>query len=374
MSTVLLMISDKTKLAELTKLLVLENHKVIVAEKGLSIRGFVNDNPDTIMIDAVYGTGTVEETKKGLPNKPIICVLPSYDARLAVEEMKAGAFDCIYPPVRRSGVIPVVEHAVGKSGPGNMAAEEAKGFSWKAHKKFVFAGAAVVGLLLFAAVLFKPAKPSRFDLPYNDPTAIICDAGEMWISNWYTQSIYRYKTTEDGLELKKSFYFSDFGPIALAKYDNYIWSVGNDLTLRQHMLNDNLDVVRSYKLAGHSPSGMAFINNNLWICDSASKKFFQFIISNGLVQVNSYETGLQSPVGLCWDGSSIWTVDAATNKLVQFRQKTDSIELVQIYRLSKTATGTIAGLCVTGKTAVFIYTDTPSYIIRRRLSGLKTEI
>jgi hypothetical protein len=373
MSTILLMMNDKTKLGEITKILTVDDHKVIVAEKGLSIRGFVNDNPDTVMIDAVYGAAMIEETKKGLPNKPIICVLPSYDARLALEMMKAGAFDCIYPPFRKSGVIPVVEHAVGKSGPPKAGAGP-KPITWKTHKKFFYAGGVVLACLLLAAVLFKPAKPMKFDLPYNDPTAIVCDAGEMWISNWYTQSIYRYKATEDGLELKKSFYFSDFGPTALAKYDNYIWSLGNDLTLRQHMLNDNLDVVRTYKLTGHTPTGMVFINNNLWICDSAAKKFFQFIISNGLVLVNTYETGLQSPVGICWDGSSIWTVDAATNKLYRFRQKMDTLELVQIYRLSKTATGSISGLCVVGKTAIFIYTDTPSYVIKRRLSELKTEI
>lgn len=374
MSTVLLLISDKARLGELTNLLTLDRHKVVVAEKGVPLKSFANDNPGVIMLDAVYGTAVVEETRKGLPGKPIICVLPSYDARLAMELLKAGAFDCVYPPFRRSGIIPVIEHVVGKPGSVDRVAFTIEGVSWKTHKKFVFGAGALLGLLLLAAVVFRPAKPSRFELPYNDPTAVICGAGEMWISNWYTQSIYRYKTTDDGLELKKTFYFSDFGPVALAENDNYLWSMGNDRTLRQHMLNANLDTVRSYKLPGYSPTGMAFINNNLWICDSYAKKFFQFIISNGLVQVNSYETGLQSPVGLSWDGASIWTVDAATNKLYQFRQKMDTIELVQIYRLSKTATGTVSGLCVTGKTAVFIYTDTPSYIIKRRLGELKTEI
>ena len=370
MSTILLMVNNKTMLGELTKLLALGNHKVIIAEKGLSIRGFVNDNPDAVMIDALYGTAMVEETKKGLPNKPIICVLPSYDARLAIDMLKAGAFDCVYPPLRISGVMPVLEHATGKTGQPRAA----KPVSWKTHKKYFYAGAALLGIILIAALLSRPGKPNKFELPYNDPTGVVCDAGELWISNWYTQSIYRYKSSEDGVELKKTFYFSDFGPIAVAKYDNFIWSVGNDHTLRQHMINDNLDVVRSYKFEGYTPSGIAFINNNLWICDAVSKKLFQFVISNGPVQVNSYQTGLQSPVGLCWDGASIWTVDAAANKLYRYKLKMETLELAQIYRLPKTASGMISGLCITGKTAVFIYTDTPAYVTRHRLGEFKTEL
>jgi hypothetical protein len=373
MSTILLMINDKKNLDELAKLLALDDHKTIIAERGLGVKGYLNDNPDVIVIDAVFGGGMIEETKRALPAKPIVCALPGYDARLAVEMLKSGAFDCICPPYRRGSVMPVIDHAVKKFGFSKGAAE-AKKFSWRLYRNFIYSGAAAFLLLAAAVFALLPGKPSRLELPYNDPTSIIFDAGTLWISNWYTQSIYRYNTADDKLELKKTYYFSDFGPLALAKFDNYVWSVGSDHILRQHMLNENLDAVRMYKLTGYSPSGIAFVGNNLWICDSSTKRLYQFLLSNGLVQVNYFETGLQSPVGLSWDGENIWTADAATHKLYEFRQRMDTIELVKIYRIPKKGSGTLAGLCVAGKTVMFIYADIPSYIAKYRIRELKAEL
>lgn len=374
MSTILLMINDRKNSDELAKLLALDDHKVVVAERGLGVKGYLNDNPDAMIIDAAFGSGMIEESKKALPNKPIICALPSYDARLAVEMLKAGAFDCVAPPFRRGSVAPVIDHAVKKYGLGRPGPVAGGKFSWALHRNYILSGAAAFLLLALGVMALLPGKPNRLELPYNDPTSIVCDAGSLWISNWYTQSIYRYAYSEDRLELKKTYYFSDYGPLALAKYDNYVWSVGNDHVLRQHMMNENLDAVRMYKLAGFSPSGIVFVGNNLWICDSATKRLYQFLLSNGLVQVNYYETGLQSPVGLCWDGESIWTADASTHKLYRFRQKMDTLELVNIYRIPKASSGTLAGLCVNRRTLLFIYADTPSHIAKYRLGQLKAEM
>lgn len=374
MCNVLLMLEKKENVRELSAILAAEKHKVIAGEKGIAIRGYTQDNPEVIIVDSIFGNAMIDDIRKAIPYKPIICLLPEYDARLAVDLLKAGAFDCIYPPLRRGGVNIVVNHAIRAYG---LRREE--GVRPTRLKKFVTnkrtASAAMALLLAALAVsLLLPKPPCKVDLPYNDPTSIVYDDGAVWIGNWYTQSIYRYKENDCKLDLRRTYYFSDFGPLAVARLDNYIWTAGTDFILRQHIINENLDVIRSFKLKDVNPSGMAFIGNNLWVCDSDTKKIHQYYVGSDIMLVNSYNSGLSAPVGLYWDGQFIWIADAAGNKLYLFKQKMDNLELAKIYRLPRQTNGVLAGLCIKKNTVILIYAGNPSYVTSVRKSGLKSEI
>lgn len=374
MSKIILMLNKHEDIKDISSILQAEKHRVVIAEKGISVRGYMNDNPDLVIIDAAYGNAMVEETRKNLPSKPVICLLPDYNARQAVELLRSGAFDCIYPPFRRTGVNVVVNHAIRSFGLYKDDPSRNKKAGSLINRKNIAGFITAVAFVFFAAFLATRKDSSRIELPYNDPTSIVYDAGGAWISNWYTQSIYRYAEKKSGFELKKSYYFSDFGPLALTKNENYLWSVGNDLVLRQHILNENLDVIRSYRIKENSPTGMAFIGNNLWLCDASTKKIYQYYVGAEILLVNAYSSGLSLPVGLHWDGRFIWIADAAANKVYLFSQKMDNLELAKIYRLPKHGTGTLSGLSVQGGRVFLIYTDNPSFVIVIKKSALKPEI
>ncbi|MFH1368724.1 MAG: hypothetical protein ABII64_06335 [Elusimicrobiota bacterium] len=375
MINILLMLAKKEHVSELASILSSEKHKVIIGEKGISVRGYIHDNPDIVILDSSYGAAMIDEVRKNLPNKPCICLLPEYDARMAVELLKAGAFDCINPPLRRSAVNVVINHAIRSYGLFKAdASVKIKRFKKYLNKRNIIIACAGLLLAVYAGVILGQKQFIRIDLPYNDPTSVLSDGGNMWLSNWYTQSIYKYQEKDNKLDLKKAYFFSDFGPLVIAKYENYIWSVGNDLVLRQHVINENLDIIRNYKLREGSPSGMAFVGNNLWMCDSVTKKIYQYYVGSELLLINSYNSGLTAPIGLYWDGKYVWIADASTNKAYVFAQKMDNLELARVYRLPKHSAGALSGMCIRGDKIYLIYNGSPSCVIIVKIGKLKLEI
>jgi hypothetical protein len=202
----------------------------------------------------------------------------------------------------------------------------------------------------------------EFALPYNNPTSIVSDGHNVWIGNWYTQTVYRYVHTIKQLQLVNNGYFSDFGPMALTQYENALWSIGNDLALRQHRINDQLDVIRKYQINEHTPCGIVIVANSLWLCDATSKKVYQYAVSDTLSAVRSFDCPVVVPAGMAWDGEYLWIAEAGANKLYLFKPGMRRLVPGNVYQIPKPPAGTLSGIYWCKKRLYTLFAGNPSRV------------
>ncbi len=68
------------------------------------------------------------------------------------------------------------------------------------------------------------------------------------------------------------------------------------------------EILKSYKIPGLFPTGLAFDGENLWLADRQAKKIYCINPSNGKV-IRSIQTPAYWPTGLAWDGENLWAAD-----------------------------------------------------------------
>ncbi len=266
MSTILLVLTKTEDAKRLSDILRHEKHDVIVAENITSLNAYLRQPIDMVIVDSSLKDDVFSKIKSTFPKKPILCFLEEHNARLAVEFMRAGASDCICSSFSNSEVKKVVDHAMLSY----YGAPEEDAFTRlkKLPKHWVaLAAAAILAVLVWGGVsVFGRPASVRIGLPYAHATSMAVSGKNVWVASWYTQTVYQYIIFKDKINLVNSSYFADFGPMALASRDNFIWTAGNDFILRQHAQNKNLDVLKKIPLPKYTLPGMSFADNTLWLC------------------------------------------------------------------------------------------------------------
>jgi CheY-like chemotaxis protein len=297
------------------------NRITIVNDEASALRVIEQNVPNALVIGADFGDDFIYNLHRSNQRLPIICWLSEYNSRIAVELMKKGAFDCLTPPMRVQEVIAVVSHALDT---GRVSMLRLLPIYWAFGKTRKYLLVAIACLLLFIGVraVNQYRRPLEMRLPYQDPTSVVCDGQNIWVGNWYTQSIYKYRIAGGEFVLLNTYYFSDFGPLALAWDGTYLWSVGNDLVVRQHLLNDKLEAYRSFHLSGENePVGLAVTNQYVYICDASQKRIFRHLNDDTFNLSTSYSFQLPNPVGLVWSDAGVYIADAETNRIFRFENK-----------------------------------------------------
>ena len=191
------------------------NRVTTLSDEASTRRAIEQNMPDALVLGADFGENFVAELHTMAPRLAIICWLGEYNARMAVELMKKGAFDCLNPPMRVQEVIAVVSHSLDIT---RMSMLRLLPVYWAFGKtrKILMSVIAVAVLFLGARLFIDYRTPLSMRLPYQDPTSVVCEGNNVWVSNWYTQSIYKYRVQGGAFVLLNTYYFSDFGPLALA--------------------------------------------------------------------------------------------------------------------------------------------------------------
>ena len=239
---------------------------------------------------------------------PFVALLDRTDARLAVELLQNGARECLSPPYRQVEVVGTVQYLLGEE-PRKIKKPITVPF-W-----LPFIG----GLFLLGLWWFFGKQPAVqiIDLPYDEPTAILADRNFIWISDWYTQSIYQYEqpVLERYFRLSTVNHFSDFGPVALAKKDDVLYSIGNDGILRRHSGDEHSvpEIVADLKITG--VTGMCFADDYLWVVTNNPAKLYQF-------NTSSFNPGREwncsdiQPIGLEKVNDGFLTLDTFSRRVV----------------------------------------------------------
>jgi hypothetical protein len=372
MAKILLILNQKKVSSDISTILKLENHEVIeIDNETLFKTTIVRENPEIVLVDTFNGDALTKEIRKAFPEIAIICWMQERNARTAVDLMVSGATDCLCQPIRAAEVLGVINHALGR--PAGIKKGTKFMLPYLAlikYKKYLKAAGALLFLFIAVKIGLSLIRAKEADIPVANPTSIISRGKNAWIGDWYTQSIYKFDLSKR-MALVGNYYFSSFGPVALAMTDKHLWSVGNDLKLRQHMLNDRLEVVRTYNIKEHSPTGIEIIGDYVWIVDANRKKIYKYLLGNKLSFNAEFECHAQEPVGLGWDGRYLWVGDAKTRKLFAYVVTDIKIALREAYKLPEEPKGKLSGIYPKGGYIYAIYTGNPSKFFRHKIKKLQ---
>lgn len=355
MARVLLVIGEEEVRGEIARLLERQGHEIVQSPGPPDCFDRIRDARPQILL-AEESPQLLAESLRLAPALPVVLCLKTRSAERAVGYLKKGAFECVPPPWSGEALSSPLRRAQRVQG-------TRIGFAWRAAPKkrptklIAAAAAGVLAALAATALLVRslrpPAEPEVLSrpLPYHHPAGAAWREG-LWISDWFTQSLYRHGP---GLEIATLYHLPEAtpGPIAFAEgslfvaaagrrwlkavpgdgleaagrfeapgpktvglcYDGlYLWSVdGSDRKVRKHLLDDRLSVLEAFDYPGGSPAALACDARNLWSIDDATGELLRHDPRRAdllleKAALNEYGGGVWRPTGLVHDGRWFWSV------------------------------------------------------------------
>ncbi|HCJ67794.1 MAG TPA: hypothetical protein DHV62_10905, partial [Elusimicrobia bacterium] len=304
-------------------------HTAENAQMGLEIVRKIH--PDVVLLDIrlpdMDGPELLKEIKKIYPEIPIVMCSGFGDVETAVQTVKQGASDYISKPFKNEEVLKVVKNVLTQQIAERVkpvpVREEIvlparKPVGWS--KLLIPAG---LGLVLIGVIVFvilkivfpKSSTPSVFSVPYSHPTALTFDGENLWVSSWFTQTIYKHKL-DNSFTVGGSYYFPTLHPTGLSWGDNCLWTCDPwTRKIYRHNLDTTLSIVDSYDSPGTNPSGLYWDGINLWSVDATEDRIYKHKLDERLSVITVYDSPGPSPIGIFSDGKGLWTADSETNKI-----------------------------------------------------------
>lgn len=379
MNKIFLIINKGEHLQEMKKLLAQAGYEAVSGK----VKGSLKDqmelyNPDAAVIDQELVEAEGEQLQKLFPDKPVIAFMDRRDAKRAVELISEGAFDVIFPPLKKEEVEGVVGHALRKSA---AKREEASGAALLLRKSLPYAvygvatAAAVAAVLLLKSVITPPGI-AEFDLNYQNPTSVYCSENYVWTSDWYTQNIYQYKAGRE-LELARSMHFQSLNPYSAAVISGQLWVADAAGKVETYELLEKEHVLRNmFRSPGRSLSGFCVRDGSIWSVDAETRMIYQHELQNFERITAQYPYPGVMPVGLYWDGKYFWSADGKTGKIYKHRGPENQFEIISAYMIEPEESGKtgaawqLSGLSGDGKNLWIVFSGKPAKLVRYPLKKL----
>jgi len=336
MPTVLTVDDEPGMLLVISRILEANGYTVHTAENahtGLEIVRKIH--PDVVLLDIrlpdMDGPDLLQEIKKIYPEIPVVMCSGFGDVETAVQTVKQGASDYISKPFKNEEVLRVIKNALTE-----QIAERVKPVP--AGKEVVIPlrkpvsglklilptglGLVLIGVISFVVLRIffpKDIAPVMFSVSYSHPTALAFDGENLWISSWFTQTIYKHRL-DNSFTVKESYYLSALHPTGLTWGDNCLW-ISDPWTRKiyRHNLDPALSVASTYNSPGTNPSALYWDGVNLWSTDAGEDKIYKHKLDEQLSVIAIYDSPGPSPVGIFSDGKNLWTADSETNKIYKHR-------------------------------------------------------
>jgi hypothetical protein len=160
------------------------------------------------------------------------------------------------------------------------------------------------------------APPTSWDLPYSHPAGLAFDGKELWVTDWFSQSVHRHAPAD--MRLLRTLNFPREIPGALAFAADALWVAAAPRSIVKHMLDAKLTVLGGW-YADRAPQtvGMAYDGLYLWTCDSAKGRLYKRILDDELSIIASYEYRGGKPAALAFDGKDLWSLDAPNREVLR---------------------------------------------------------
>ncbi len=278
-----------------------------------------------LVLDAAEKEGSLEielrELCSRLPLLPVIAAPVSRDASRAVSLMRLGASEVLPWPWGRENLSAALSAALRFQVPAALSILPPP----RRRSPALYAGLAVLAAAAAFSLWTVQARReraraeaarhrvSRWDLPYSHPSSISFDGKDLWISDWFSRTLYAHDP--ESLRILRSATLTSETPVALAFGSGMLWTAGAGGEITSRMRNAGLSKLVRYPAKAFETAGMAYDGLYLWTL--GPKKFFKRILDSDLTVVQAYQYPGTRPAGLAFDGKSLWTIDAGKGLLLR---------------------------------------------------------
>ncbi len=326
----------------ITNVLLTQNHSVISVSSGEEAVQKAQSEPlDLVLLDyrlpGMDGVQILEKIKRLKPELPVIMVTGYGGIEEAVQAIKLGAAHYLAKPFDNDHLIEVTNKAlqlnllkkegvfgkrmVEKLDPksaetktavpvsGTQPAVAAR--SGSLRSKWIVAASLAALLSGGAGLVFRwhqaKSESRDFAISHAHVSGLSMNDENLWVCDWFTQSVYKYGRREGEFALLKSYTVPGFHFTGIALAGEYIYTCDSwKRMIYKHTLNESLTVEASYKSPGDNPSGLYYDGQSLWSCDGNTKKIYQHALDDQLTVVAEYDSQSRFPVGLVRQGDILW--------------------------------------------------------------------
>jgi hypothetical protein len=184
--------------------------------------------------------------------------------------------------------------------------------------------------------LYKPPPPTitYYSIPSLHPSGITISGGEIWICDWFSQTLYKHKQ-DSVLSIIKSQKLSDIHPASIASDKKTLW-ICDAFSKRIFKFDKiSLKILGSFKSPAENPSAIFDSGKYLWTCDSADDKIYKHKKDKDLTVIFSAQLINPNPVGLYIMGKNIFVADADTGRVYRYfyDEKQKKISQISTYEI-----------------------------------------
>ena len=262
----------------------------------------------------------LREIQRIAPFIPMVVLLKKRDSSHAIEYMKLGAFDCAHAPWTEEQLRPIVKKALNLSG----TTIELEKPDFRKQKIAIFAAATLITIIFgfifgwryaYNKYHIIPAQQNKMELPYLHPSGIIFNKGQILISDWYTQAIYKHNPTD--LKISGVHSFPHITPIALTSNENNLWLANAHGMIEKRLKDDKFTPLSKTKTKARDLSGMCFDGLYFWTADSSDNKLTKHLNNDSLDKLESFKYPGKNISAMTCDTRFIWVADGKLKELVK---------------------------------------------------------
>lgn len=259
------------------------------------------------------------ELRRAFPLLPLFVALKTRDARRAVTLMRVGAAEVVAPPWTpvelKSSIAKTLRFQGTALSPLRLAPRRRSGLWFALAVGVFFAGALARTAYLRSekAAAAAAAVVHVWDLPVSHPAGLAFDGKDVWVVDWFSQSLYAH-STEDAA-LREVRHLTAETPVSAHFAGDSVWTIGADGTITRRMRDAKLTVLQRWPAAAPSPAGIVFDGLYLWTLDGRSRRLSKRLPDPFLTVAGVYRVPGLKPVGLAYDGATLWTLDAGDRVL-----------------------------------------------------------
>jgi two-component system response regulator (stage 0 sporulation protein F) len=242
-------------------------HTVMEADSGDTALAKIDEKaPDLALLDmrlpGMDGIQILQKIREKQKDLPIIMVTGYGNVELADQAMQLGADHYLSKPFHNKELVDVIRQILQKR--GHVLPEIPKAaspavepepletarspFSLGRIQKLAL-GALAVGLVWHFI-----SPRNNFPVPYTNPAALVFLDENLWVADWFSQTIYVHEVHKRDLPIKKTYYLPDIHLTGMAVTANAVYTADSWAhVLRKHRLDDRLSVLLTVKSPG--PAG-----------------------------------------------------------------------------------------------------------------------
>jgi len=190
-------------------------------------------------------------------------------------------------------------------------------------------------LILLSAGIWRwwPKTDRNFSIPHSHPSALVWHQGELWISDWLDQTIYRYGLEGRELKLNRSYHLPETHITGLALVGDLLYTCDSwKKEIRKRRIDETLTLLGKYPSPGEQPSCLFWDGRYLWSCDAQKHRIYRHQLDSRLTVLEQFPSPSQTPVALYKDEKYLWSADADKRLIYQHRLDSELSVMVS-YRL-----------------------------------------